>query len=111
MLFPAVAATATGPDNTWNLLAPLPEALDAPIFALAVSPSDSQSLLAGTQTGSIYRSRDGGQSWSPVRRDPGHSVLAIAFNPAKPGETKKQLVIRTDLDNEAVTVTVQGTGT
>lgn len=84
-LFPAVAASAVGPDNTWNLLAPLPEALDSPLFALAVSPTDSQSLLAGTPAGTIYRSRDGGQSWSPVRRDPGHAVLAIAFNPGKPG--------------------------
>ena len=82
---PVLAALAAGPDNTWTLLAPLPEAPDAPVFALAVSPSDNQLLLAGTQTGTIYRSRDGGKSWAPVRRDPGQAVLSIAFSPAKPG--------------------------
>ncbi len=82
---PVVAAFAAGPDSTWTLLAPLPEALDAPVFALAVSPADHQILLVGTQSGSIYRSRDGGQSWAPVRRDPGHAVLSIAFSPGKPG--------------------------
>jgi len=82
---PVSAAWAAGPDNTWTLLAPLPEALDAPIFALAVSPADNQLVLAGTQTGSIYRSHDGGHSWAPVRRDPGHAVLSIAFSPAKTG--------------------------
>ncbi len=38
-------------------------------------------------------------------------VLEVQFNPAMPGELKKQLTIRTDLDNEAVIVTVQGSGT
>jgi len=84
-LVPAVAASAAVTDNTWTLLAPLPEKLDAPVFALAVSPADNQLVLAGTGTGSIYRSRDGGQTWASVRRDPGHAVLTIAFNPARPG--------------------------
>lgn len=84
-LVPLVAASAAVADNTWTLLAPLPEKLDAPVFALAVSPADSQLVLVGTGTGSIYRSRDGGQTWAAVRRDPGHAVLSIAFNPARPG--------------------------
>jgi len=84
-LTPAVAASAAGPDNAWALLAPLPEPLDSPVFALGVSPTDSQTLLAGTQAGSIYRTRDGGQSWTPVRRDPGHAVLSIAFGPGRSG--------------------------
>ncbi|MEP7104274.1 MAG: hypothetical protein ABI838_00320 [Chloroflexota bacterium] len=84
-LVPVIAASAAVADNTWTLLAPLPEKLDAPGFALAVSPTDSQLVLAGTATGSIYRSRDGGQTWASVRRDAGHAVLSIAFNPGKPG--------------------------
>jgi photosystem II stability/assembly factor-like uncharacterized protein len=80
-----VAASAAVADNTWTLLAPLPEKLDVPVFALAASPADNQLVLAGTATGSIYRSRDGGQTWTSVRRDPGHAVLTIAFNPGKPG--------------------------
>ncbi|HEX6348934.1 MAG TPA: hypothetical protein VF160_06030 [Candidatus Dormibacteraeota bacterium] len=84
-MIPAVAASAAGPDNTWALLTPLPEHLDAPVFALAVSPADNQLLLAGTQTGALYRSHDAGQSWTPVHRDPGHPVLSLGFSPAKPG--------------------------
>jgi hypothetical protein len=38
-------------------------------------------------------------------------IVEITFSPAKLGELKKQLLIRTDLDNETVTITVQGTGT
>lgn len=80
-----MAVSAAGPDNAWALITPLPEHLDAPVFALAVSPTDNQLLLAGTQTGTLYRSHDAGQSWTPVRRDPGHPVLSLAFSPAKPG--------------------------
>jgi photosystem II stability/assembly factor-like uncharacterized protein len=77
-------ALAAAPDNTWGMLASLPEHLDSPVFALAVSPSSSALLLAGTPTGSIYRSTDAGQTWTLVHRDP-HAVLSIAFNPYRPG--------------------------
>lgn len=38
-------------------------------------------------------------------------IVEIRFNPGHIGDMKKQLIIRTDLNNESVTVTVQGTGT
>jgi hypothetical protein len=44
-------------------------------------------------------------------REASTQIVVIRFNPTKSGEMKKQLVIRTDLDNEAVAVMVQGTGT
>jgi hypothetical protein len=37
-------------------------------------------------------------------------ILEVHFNPEKTGEITKRLVIRTDLDNETVTVTVQAAG-
>jgi hypothetical protein len=38
-------------------------------------------------------------------------IVTIRFQPERAGEMKKQLVIRTDLDDEKVTVPVQGNGT
>jgi hypothetical protein len=38
-------------------------------------------------------------------------IVEISFNPTSAGDMKKQLQIHTDLDNETVTVTVQGSGT
>ncbi|HEX6547437.1 MAG TPA: hypothetical protein VF134_01685 [Candidatus Dormibacteraeota bacterium] len=76
-------ASAAQNDNAWVMLAGLPEQLEAPVFALAVSPADSGLVLAGTPTGAIYRSTDRGQSWRLVHRDT-HAVLTIAFNPYKP---------------------------
>ncbi|HWY87235.1 MAG TPA: hypothetical protein VNX28_10950, partial [Gemmataceae bacterium] len=47
----------------------------------------------------------------PEPREGSTQIVDVTFSPAKAGELKKQLVIRTDLDNETVTVTVQGNGT
>jgi photosystem II stability/assembly factor-like uncharacterized protein len=41
-------------------------------------------VLAGTLGGSIYLSPDGGTSWRQVRKSPGHAVLVLAFDPARP---------------------------
>ena len=43
-------------------------------------------------------------------REAATQIVEIRFQPAQPGELKKQLTIRTNLDNESVTVTVQGSG-
>jgi hypothetical protein len=40
-----------------------------------------------------------------------NQFVEVRFSPARAGELRKRLSIRTDLDNEAVTLTVQGTGT
>ena len=80
-----VAAAPALPDSTWSLLGALPERPGGPVFALAVNPADAQQVLVGTQSGTIYRSADGGQTWTAVRRDAGHPVNTLAFNPLKPG--------------------------
>lgn len=78
-------AAAASPDNTWVVLGRIPEGPGSPIFALAVSPVDPLTVLAGTSSGSIYRSTDGGASWHEARHDAGHPVLTVGFNPYKPG--------------------------
>ena len=79
------AAAPARPDSTWVQLAALPEPLDSPVFALAVSPSDPSLLLVGTGSGNIYRSADGGATWAPAAKGLGRGVLAIQFSPFKAG--------------------------
>jgi len=48
--------------NTWQ---PVSDVLDgSPISALEVARADSDRIYVGTENGSIYRSTDGGTSWS-----------------------------------------------
>jgi photosystem II stability/assembly factor-like uncharacterized protein len=80
-----LTATAAGSDNTWAPAGAFVEKLSSPIFAVAVDPADGRRTLAGTASGTIYLSSDGGASWKPVRKGSGHPVLALAFDPARPG--------------------------
>jgi photosystem II stability/assembly factor-like uncharacterized protein len=80
-----IAAVAAGSDNTWTPTGAFAEKLNSPIFALAVDPADGLRTLAGTGSGTIYLSSDGGASWKQVQKDTGHAVLALAFDPARPG--------------------------
>jgi hypothetical protein len=84
-LVTAPSALAANEDNTWTLLAALPQPQDRPLFALAADPADAHNLLAGTSTGEIYRSTDRGVSWRLAKSGMGRGVLALAFNPFKPG--------------------------
>jgi photosystem II stability/assembly factor-like uncharacterized protein len=82
----ALAAPApTRPDNTWVPLAALPEQLASPVFALAVSPADPATVLVGTGSGAIYRSTDGGGTWTTVGHGMGRGVLTIQFSPFAAG--------------------------
>ena len=54
------------------------------VFALAVSPSSSSTVYAGTDAG-LYKSIDGGLSWSPVTNGLTASAFyALYFDPANP---------------------------
>lgn len=86
VLLLAVPAQAAPPaDNTWTALAPLPEAQDQPVLALAADPADGRVVLAGTAGGEIYRSGDAGQSWRLAKAGLGRGVAAVAFSPFRPG--------------------------
>ena len=55
------------------------------VNALAVSPADSNLVLAGASTGGIWRSTDGGATWAPVSDDQADlAVGALAFAPSNP---------------------------
>jgi photosystem II stability/assembly factor-like uncharacterized protein len=81
----ASAAPLTHPDNTWVQLGAIPEPLTAPVFALAVSPTDPATVLVGTGGGEIYRSLDGGATWTETAHGLGHGVLTIQYSPFKAG--------------------------
>jgi photosystem II stability/assembly factor-like uncharacterized protein len=85
-------STAAPPDATWLQLRTPVEGLDRPVVALAVDPGNSQVLLVGTGDGTIYRSTDGGATWTPTRSGDGHAVAALAFNQFKPGAVTAGLV-------------------
>jgi photosystem II stability/assembly factor-like uncharacterized protein len=77
------AAKGDGADaapGTWNQVGP--ENVGGRITALAVDPNDDQRVLAGTAAGGIWRTTDGGVSWTAVFGDkPYQSVGALAAHP------------------------------
>lgn len=83
--FPVLSTLALNlPDSTWVALSPLPEPLRAPLFALAVDPANNQTVVAGTSQGTIFRTVDGGATWTSVLS--GRSaVLTIGFSPFDSG--------------------------
>ena len=72
------------PDSTWVQLKPLPHQGRAAVLALAVDPSNNQSVLAGTSDGSLLRSANGGGSWNVVHTGK-VNVTTIIFSPFTPG--------------------------
>ena len=81
----AATAGAAAVDDVWVPAGPLPARPDAPVFALAADPAGGGRLLAGTATGAVLRSADGGATWSAARPVLGAAVAALAFDPARPG--------------------------
>ena len=80
----STTVVAALPDSTWVSLSRLPNQPRAAVFALAVSPSNNQVLLAGDAQGSLSRSTDGGASWTAVRQVKS-SINTIAFSPFTAG--------------------------
>ncbi|MCA8977397.1 MAG: hypothetical protein KDC98_21930 [Planctomycetes bacterium] len=57
---------------------------------IAVSPTDSDTLLAGVRPGGIYRSTDGGVSWTLVHA--AHGCDQVVFDPVDPQKAVAQQV-------------------
>ena len=49
------------------------------VTALAISPSDSNNILAGTESG-LFQSSDGGATWTQLNQYKGITVMALAFD-------------------------------
>jgi photosystem II stability/assembly factor-like uncharacterized protein len=64
-------------DNKWSHI---PSAMDQKrlVTAIAYSPHDPRIVLAGTQTANLYRSEDGGHSWTDLQV-PMHPSVALEF--------------------------------
>jgi hypothetical protein len=80
----AAPVAGTLPASTWVALSPLPQQARSAIFALGVSPSNNQLVMAGTADGSLIRSADGGSTWKSAHGGSA-GVLTIAFSPFKAG--------------------------
>jgi hypothetical protein len=84
LVFAAVAASADAlPPSTWVALSPLPGGAHVPVFAMAVDPVNDHAVIAGSGQGGLYRSLDGGVTWTRVLRE-SSVVLTIAYSPFDP---------------------------
>ena len=72
------------PDSTWVALKPLPHQARAALFALAVDPSNNQSLVAGNTDGSLLRSTNGGASWTTAHAGKA-TLTTVAYSPFTSG--------------------------
>jgi photosystem II stability/assembly factor-like uncharacterized protein len=63
----------------WRSPAELP--FSAYVQALAVSPSDSEVVLAGIEAGAVVRSEDGGLTWQGHRRGAVRDCHSLVFHP------------------------------
>jgi photosystem II stability/assembly factor-like uncharacterized protein len=69
-----------GPPGTWGRLyrsrdrgmhwqrVPLPGEVESTLWSVAVHPADSKLLFASAALGQIYRSTDGGENWTALKR-------------------------------------------
>jgi hypothetical protein len=71
------------PPSTWVALTPFAGMAQLPVFALAVSPTNDQALIAGNGRGDIYRSANGGVTWAKVHAGKS-GIIAIAYSPFNP---------------------------
>src|SRR5437016_8787981 len=73
--------TAMGGINSWTSIGP-----DGGfIMALAIDPVTPATLYAGTYRGGVFKSTDGGESWSAVNTGlPDLNVFSLAIDPQTP---------------------------
>ena len=69
------AGTGAGPNDYWGY---------GSVFALAIDPVTPTTLYAGTHYG-LFKSTDGGGSWTAIITDLTTIVLSLAIDPVNPG--------------------------
>jgi photosystem II stability/assembly factor-like uncharacterized protein len=74
----------TLPDSTWVALPPLPQQGRVAVLALTVDPDNNQVVVAGNSQGSLLRSTDGGNTWTPVHAG-SSPIVTVAFDALMPG--------------------------
>jgi photosystem II stability/assembly factor-like uncharacterized protein len=81
------------------------------VWDIAASPSEAGVLYAGTEPPGLFRSRDGGESWSevdPFAKAPGAERWCVPTNPPSPGRARTVVLDRTDPARYWVGVEVGG---
>ncbi len=64
----------------WLWFSPAEKPFTAYVQAIALSPTDPQTLLVGIEFGAVVQSRDGGHSWTGHRRGALRDCHALAFH-------------------------------
>jgi hypothetical protein len=69
------------------------------VWDLAAAPGDARTLYAATQPAALWRSRDGGRTWSEIeslRRTPGADRWCVPLTPPEPGRARSIALDPTD---------------
>jgi photosystem II stability/assembly factor-like uncharacterized protein len=78
--------TSSDGGQTWNALARGSNQVGAGTTHLLIHPRDGNILLIGTDAGSIFRTTNAGQIWSPVLpASSGNRIRSLRSDPATPG--------------------------
>ncbi|MCA1585477.1 MAG: hypothetical protein LC791_12170 [Acidobacteria bacterium] len=70
---------------TWKAVSPALD--DSQVSAIEIARTDSKRLYVGTENGKLFRSLDGGNTWSANLSSallPGHSITRLAASPMNP---------------------------
>jgi len=63
----------------WEIV-PFPGSLNSTLWCMAVNPADPALIFAASNLGQLFRSKDGGDSWTRLERELGE-VRSIAWVP------------------------------
>src|SRR6476619_6940392 len=81
LLGPIGSGVASAGVNTWTTHGPE----GGIIYALAIDPATPATLYAGTDSAGVYKTINGGASWTAVNAGlTNTTVLALAINPSTP---------------------------
>jgi photosystem II stability/assembly factor-like uncharacterized protein len=64
----------------WFWFSPAEKPYSAYVQAIALSPTDPQTILVGIEAGAVVRSRDGGQTWTGHRRGALRDCHSLTFH-------------------------------
>ena len=75
---------STDGSTTWTAVGDLPDGVR--VWAVAISPADGDTVLAGIEQLGLYASSDGGSSWVNVSTglEPNSQISDIVFDPTNP---------------------------